>query len=1037
MSASPPLPSVALTLAGRGRSVALLLGSLVLGMRASVGVSSAWAQEGSPSLESAAGTASPVEAPDGTAREPSLAPSARYTGQFVALRTLVAPQGGLPAESLEPLLQVQQDTLYNPQAVRQDIAMLHGVLDFAQVEVHVEPWVAFDADGQPLEAVHVEYRVWPPPRLARVELTGARALSHREILGVIGHESGDPYFADDAERVREAVEAAYAAIGYPNARATPRTETQPDGRLRLQVAIVEGTPHRVTELRIRDGGALTPLRIRLLLASAGLLPGRTWTDASVRKAREALNAALHEKGYYEGRVTLSIEPVEGGARVGVIVDPRRRWSIERIGEGLPSERHIIDQLGLKAGVRLSRSFGEEAGRALTDALRARSHLKAEVAVVVEEREDVVVLRVRGKAGARHRLGAADFEGNPVFSDRYLTGALKEASPEAIAKGRVSPEAVDEALEVLQEFYRSQGYLSATLRRVSFAERRAARVIPVDIRVQVDAGPRAVLRALTFDRDVSAVEGEGIFESLLNQPLNPSEVEVRCRQLVDRLQQQGFLEADARPSTTVLPGGEVADVRITVSAGPLVYLRSVILRGHRRTRRWLIEREVDVHLGDPLSPARITEIRRRLYELDVFSRVAADLVGDEDRVKDLVVEVEEKPNLHFELGGGVATDKGLKAFARGGHRNLFGLGHRLTLLGEAGIGWMGDGWSLDWLAPEWKAAARYEAPNLPAGGERVALDVLFNEQQQQPSFRIERSGGGLGVLLRLGDKGTAELAYRVQLRKLVDVDPGAIVQGDPWLDDLGMRDASDPLPVLPSAVRPQSGLDLSFVLDLRDDPFNPTRGSVGSAVVNATDELISDVTFLRGEANWAWWLPVGGFGLQGRLRGGVAWVPLGGGTLPLEDRFRLGGGANLRGFAIDSVGPANEVSRVSIDYPDALDPILDYAGRDDGPRWVSTGGDAMALASLEFRVPLERMGLDRWAGTQIAFFGDLGNVWFLAPDITDSQVRGADRLLRWSVGVGVRRATVIGPIQVDVGFNPALLADREESLVRLHVSLGAL
>jgi outer membrane translocation and assembly module TamA len=58
-------------------------------------------------------------------------------------------------------------------------------------------------------------------------------------------------------------------------------------------------------------------------------------------------------------------------------------------------------------------------------------------------------------------------------------------------------------------------------------------------------------------------------------------------------------------------------------------------------------------------------------------------------------------------------------------------------------------------------------------------------------------------------------------------------------------------------------------------------------------------------------------------------------------------------------------------------------------------------------------------------------------VTDSLKRGLDPALRWSVGVGVRRATVIGPIQVDVGFNPAPLVHRDEQLVRLHVSLGAL
>jgi outer membrane protein assembly factor BamA len=160
-------------------------------------------------------------------------------------------------------------------------------------------------------------------------------------------------------------------------------------------------------------------------------------------------------------------------------------------------------------------------------------------------------------------------------------------------------------------------------------------------------------------------------------------------------------------------------------------------------------------------------------------------------------------------------------------------------------------------------------------------------------------------------------------------------------------------------------------------------------------------------------------------------------LPLEDRFRLGGGASLRGFQLDSVGPANEVSRERIDYPDSLAPVIAYGGRDAPSRWVPTGGDAMALASLEFRVPFEKLGLKKWSGTQLAFWADTGNVWFLEDDVTDSMVQDTDPLLRWSVGIGVRRATVIGPVQVDVGFNPVPIPGREESLAQLHVTLGAL
>ncbi len=989
----------------------------------------------------------PVEEPLPEAPVDGELPAAvRYTGRVVALRSLVAPGGGLPAESLEPLLRVQQDTLYDPQAVRQDIAVLHRVLDFARVEVDVEDWVAFDADGQPVPAVKVEYRVYPPPRLAEVHIRGARALSRRELLGVVGREPGDPFFPEDRERARIAVEAAYVALGYPNATADVTTTTDVDGRVSLDLAVVEGAPHRVTAVRIRDGGALTPSRVRWMLGRAGLGKGRPWTDAALRDARESLTAALRAKGYYEGRVVVQVDPeASGGARLVVLVDPRRRWAIDRDGTGLPPKARIVSQLELREGPRLSRRYGEEAGRTLTEALRRASHLQARVDVAVEESESRVMLRVTGAAGPRHRLGTAEFEGDPQYTDRYLTGALKEASPDLIGRGRISPEAVDEALEVLQEFYRSQGYLSAELTRVAFepraaAGRRRSRVVPVDIAVRVDAGPRTVLGHYEVQGEgvaESGVDVDELFDELVGEPLNPAEVEARSRRLVEALNEKGYLAADARASTVVSEDGSTADVQVIVTTGPMVYLRSVILRGHRRTRRSVIEREIDLRAGDPLAPSRVAAIRRRLYELDLFSRVSAELVGDEDRVKDLIVEVEERPNLHAEVGGGVATDLGVKLFARGGHRNLFGLGHRFTLLGQAGVGWVGDGWALDLLTPEWKAAARYEAPNIPARGERVALDVTFNEQQQEPSYRLERSGGGLGVLLQLGEKGTAELAYRVQFRRLLDVDPGAIVPGDPWLDELGLSALDDPSPVLPSAVRPQSGLDLSFVLDLRDDPFNPTRGGVGSLLVNVTDEVLSDLTYLRAEASWAWWAPIGGFGLQGRVRGGAAWVPGGESTLPLEERFRLGGGASLRGFALDDVGPANEVAREHIDFNDGLAPIVAYGGRDAASRWVPTGGDAMALGSLEFRVPFERIGLKKWAGTQLALFADVGNVWFLEPDVTDSMARGLDPALRWSVGFGFRRATVIGPIQVDVGFNPARLADRDEDLVRLHVSLGAL
>ncbi len=975
------------------------------------------------------------------ADDPSPTPEAAgptdSAGRVVTLRTLVAPEGGLPDESLEPLLRVRQDVSYSPSDVRQDIALLHRVLDAARIEVDVEEWPGFDADGAPIAGVRVEYRVWPPPRVRRVRVSGNRHVPTREILAATGVDRGDPLLADDVARLERAVRDVYRRAGWPRAAVVVAATDDARRQLSLDIQIDEGEPQRVGELAIRDGGAIPAWEVRWILGRAGLREREAFNEASIPTARDALTRALRARGWWEARVGVKIEPTGPTTdRLAFVVDPRRKWTIVRDGIGLPSRASVAEQLGVSEGVRVGRGFEERVAELVRSGLESEGRLEARVhAEIRESGTKKVDLRLTGDAGPRHRLRDVVFEGETVFGDSYLEAALREASP-VLARRRVTPTAVDAALEVLREFFRSKGYLSATLRRVAFEPRPAGAVVPVDVRVAIEPGPRAIVRSLALDGAPAQVDAGRFFAAMVGEPYDPSAADARARDLVEALGERGHLQADARPVAEVSADGTLVDLRVNVVPGPVVYLRTVVLRGYRRTRRSTIQREIDLRPGDPLIPSRVAALRRRLYELEVFNRVEVTPVGDEDRAKDLIIEVEERPNLHFELGGALATDQGIKAIARAGHRNLFGLGHRATLLGQAGFGWVGDGWTLDWLAPEWRAAARYEARNVPGRGERVGADVLLFEQAQEPTFRLDRSGGAISASLRIGLYGTAEVAYRAQSRRIQDVDPGALVEGDAWLDELGLDPfMPDPRPQTPSVARTQSGVDLSLLYDRRDDVFNPTSGWLGSLVVQMTDRLLSDTVFLKAEGAASVWASTGPLGWLFRARAGAGWVPSGDGTLPLEERFRLGGGANLRGFGLDSVGPANRVSLERVDWPEALAPLLEHAARHSDPRWVPTGGDTLALLSAELRLPFEAFGLPSLGGTELAVFGDVGNVWFVTSGVETDSMDAGDPLLRWSCGVGLRRATVIGPIQLDVGFNPEPI--RDESWARVHVSLGAL
>jgi outer membrane protein assembly factor BamA len=77
-----------------------------------------------------------------------------------------------------------------------------------------------------------------------------------------------------------------------------------------------------------------------------------------------------------------------------------------------------------------------------------------------------------------------------------------------------------------------------------------------------------------------------------------------------------------------------------------------------------------------------------------------------------------------------------------------------------------------------------------------------------------------------------------------------------------------------------------------------------------------------------------------------------------------------------------------------------------------------------------------SGTLVGFV-DAGSLQFISEiDQTDSEKINADPLLRWNIGVGMRYATVIGPIVFDLGINPSQLEERNEVLLVPNISFGS-
>jgi outer membrane protein assembly factor BamA len=124
-------------------------------------------------------------------------------------------------------------------------------------------------------------------------------------------------------------------------------------------------------------------------------------------------------------------------------------------------------------------------------------------------------------------------------------------------------------------------------------------------------------------------------------------------------------------------------------------------------------------------------------------------------------------------------------------------------------------------------------------------------------------------------------------------------------------------------------------------------------------------------------------------------PFAGSHVPQSELFYTGGGSTLRGFPLNSAGPQRAVSVCSNPSDASTCSFIQ----------VPTGGRELFILNSEFRIPVPLK-----KGLGVVAFYDGGNVF--------EHVGFSDFRNNYSntVGLGVRYATPIGPVRIDVGRN---------------------
>lgn len=555
-------------------------------------------------------------------------------------------------------------------------------------------------------------------------------------------------------------------------------------------------------------------------------------------------------------------------------------------------------------------------------------------------------------GERSTLGGVTFQGGEGLSrervETVFRAAVRQALRRPLGGLPFVESALDSAAERLRAAFVAEGFLDAEVEAVAGMGFPA-----VPVTVEIREGIRYRVGAIHF---TGAPEGgvlEGISDDFVGRPFRPgTEIKVRSR-VLDRLRAHGHFKAAVAVETQRRADGTI-DIRLAILPGRVFTIGRVGFEGLERTRAGAAQRRFGIRPGTRFSASALESAERRLWFTGAFSSVAVEPRAREDDTVDLDVKTVE--GRARQLAGTIGYSEWERGFLTAVYtdRNALGSLNRFTLGGFVSQRGFGGEAALEnpWLFGE----------NL--GGTVTA----FAQRRELPAYRAAQYGATVGIGARRDERGLTGWNLGYEWRVVTDTD---VFSGDPGdaieKYRLGMVSFSQQLDTRNDLLAPMSGYNLRY--------------EVGVAV----PELFGEVSFFKATAVATFYFPlreilperpyVPLFLLNHRV--GVI-LPFGGtDSVPVPERFFLGGPDSVRSFQLDGMAPRNR---------DA----------------VPTGGQAFFQLNVEFQYPV-------WQGLFAAVFTDFGNLAESVGDFTFSNTRIAP-------GAGLRLYTPIGTLRADYAMN---------------------
>jgi outer membrane protein insertion porin family len=608
-------------------------------------------------------------------------------------------------------------------------------------------------------------------------------------------------------------------------------------------------------------------------------------------------------------------------------------------------------------------------------------------------EQKVVFRIA--EGNKILISAIRFEGNRAFPAGKLKKLMETDESWWLSwltsAGVYKEEVLTNDIALLTEFYMNNGYINVKIGEPKVSLTPDGKGLYVDL--VINEGDQFRVGQISFRGDLLENRDElaKLIKTRSGELFSRGTLRQDIFTLTDLYADKGFAFANVSPLTQLQPELKLLDIVFDLEKGEKVYIDRIRIAGNAKTRDKVIRREIRLAEGDLYNATLLKKSKQNVMNLGFFEEANITTAkGRSDNLLNLNVDVKEKATGTFSVGGGYSSLDGFVGQGSVQQTNFLGLG--LKANASVSIGGKSSTYNIGLLDPY------FLDTKWSLGGD------IYRTERQYVDYTRKATGADIKSGYQLSDSLSTFFLYKFETKSITK-------------ESLALQRTRNDHPELLS---PQdsttSSLTASITSNTTDYRMDPTSGMINSLSVEFAG-LGGTNRFIRSIGQSSLFTPVG-LGTVFMVHGTLGYMQEMGVTLPLDEKFYLGGIGTVRGYAGRTISPYVLVP----DYDEKTgSPINTNTGK---PRYrhAFIGGDSEAVFNAEYTVPLLKE-----AGLKGLVFFDAGN----SVDGFGNVFSG----LLTSYGVGIRWFSPIGPLRLEYGIplNPRSGID---SNGKLEFSIGS-